>query len=198
MTTAVARKDQQITESLDVITKRIQRNLALMVTIAERATYDQRIAIGKDLRKAKLQMSHGEFLGWMERNFTQNIRTLQNYMAEAEAAQKRRASHIKSQSDVLRERNPHYGMPRQKADEKPIRNILDGVNVRIFAERADNEVKETRLKRAMALELVEAGFRVLSHKHHPDHSGGKDDAMRRLDEVRKALKSAITNNEIAF
>jgi hypothetical protein len=79
-------------------------------------------------------------------------------MAEAEDSFHPR-TRTRSQTEILRDRNPNVGLPRQKVNEAPIRNILDDIDTKIFAERQQDAAKESRLKKAMALELVDAGFR---------------------------------------
>jgi len=197
---ALQKIDRQITESLDVIVKRIKKNLALMVSIAERMTYDQQVEIGKDLLLAERKVT-GSWYRWLDKNFSMSIQTAKRYML---AARKEREKHtiagkrrFRNITEALRDTDPTYALPRHKKNEQPIRNIVDEIDTDIFAERQKTETKERRLKKEMALELVEAGFRALSHKFHSD-KGGSDDAMRRLDEVRKILSHAITRNEITF
>jgi hypothetical protein len=40
----------------------------------------------------------------------------------------------------------------------------------------------------LAVELVDIGFKALATRLHPDH-GGSEQAMRRLNRVRRELKS---------
>jgi hypothetical protein len=197
MTTTLEKKNNQIGESLSAIKARIKNNLGRMEEIAVRATYDIAIQIGKDLLKAE-KLVTGNWYDWLDANFRMSRETARRYMMlSRDSLEKRSRNRHASISDALRERSAGYAQPRQRVDEQPIRNILDDIDTDVFAERQKTETKERRLKKEMALELVEAGFRALSHRLHSD-KGGNDDAMRRLDEVRKILKQSITRNEISF
>jgi hypothetical protein len=58
----------------------------------------------------------------------------------------------------------------------------------IFDATRQARTEETRLLRMLAVELVDIGFKALATRLHPDH-GGSEQAMRRLNRVRRELKS---------
>lgn len=60
--------------------------------------------------------------------------------------------------------------------------------VDFFSVEKQKKVEETRLMRLLAVELIDSGFKALATRLHSDH-GGSDDAMRRLNHVRRVLKS---------
>lgn len=57
-----------------------------------------------------------------------------------------------------------------------------------FAAEKQVKTKEIQLHRALAIELIDIGFKALATRLHPDH-GGTHDAMRRLNAVRRALNT---------
>lgn len=57
-----------------------------------------------------------------------------------------------------------------------------------FAAEKQARIKEIQLHRALALELIDIGFKALATRLHPDH-GGTDEAMRRLNRVRRELNA---------
>jgi hypothetical protein len=185
-------RDGTLAESLKVIVPRIKKNLKEMEKIAERATTNVRTAVGRDLNKAqKIVLGKGgNWYDWLKDNFAMSRMTANRYMSLAKDR-----SQSTSITEHLRDKNPNYALPRQSVDEQPVRNLLAGIDVEILLEREKSERKEQRIKKLVALELIKAGFRALSLKLHADR-GGTDDAMRRLDEVRKALKEAVEDNQI--
>jgi len=48
----------------------------------------------------------------------------------------------------------------------------------------------------LAAKIVNAGFKVLAVKLHPDKQGGSHDAMRRLNAAKKLLTDGLTRSEI--
>lgn len=174
----------------------IKRDLAKIERISENATYESQKACGGKLAEAKPQVK-GEWMTWLKFNFALSYDTATRYISAWESSRKKRDLKVKSITEHLRNVNPNYARPRQKVDEPATRSIWDGIDTEVFEERQVSATKERRLKVKMAAELVEAGFRAMSHKFHAD-KGGSDDAMRRLEEVRTTLKEAISSNEIAF
>lgn len=65
---------------LDTLADRIRRNL--------KSELGLRLEIGLDLIEAKTMMAHGEFGAWLEKNFSLSVRSAQNYMQAARAAQR--------------------------------------------------------------------------------------------------------------
>jgi hypothetical protein len=52
---------------------------------------------------------------------------------------------------------------------------------------------EGSVKRRLAHELIDIGYRVLATKLHPDKGSKNGDAMQRLNEVRSTLKRLAVN-----
>ena len=200
MTTKLqTKKNGEITESLTSITRRIRRNIAAMDKAVERFTLDKRIEIGRDLARAKKLIDRdqpGEWQVYLEQNFAWSLRTAHRCISAWKSRKEIVDRRFETATDFERSRNPNAALPRQKVKELPIREIVDDIDDRVFAERAKNERKESKLQKSMALELIDAGFRALSHKLHAD-KGGNDDAMRRLSDVRKALKTMVNDGGLA-
>lgn len=185
-------------QTLRALVPRIRTNLKKMEVIAERATTEIRRAIGRDLVAAKkLCIGSGvDWWNWLDNNFAMARITANRYMSLANDR-----SSVTSITEHLRKKSPNYALPRQSVtdieEDMAGKKILSGISTGIFVERTLTVSKEKGLKKKMALELVDAGFRALSIKAHSD-TGGSDEVMRRLTEVRTTLKDAIEDDDIYF
>jgi hypothetical protein len=61
--------------------------------------------------------------------------------------------------------------------------------------RTEREV-ENELVAELAAKIINAGFRVLSVKMHPDKEGGSNEAQRRLNSARTLLQDALTRQAL--
>jgi hypothetical protein len=61
-------------------------------------------------------------------------------------------------------------------------------SVDLFDVRKQDRAEELTLLRKLAIELIDVGFKALATRLHPDH-GGTENAMRRLNRVRRELKA---------
>lgn len=120
---------------------------------------------------------------WLSANFALSRRTAYRYMALAE--------HIRKSPDVvptsahmfeITEPDEHKRRKQRRAAFK-LHKPVD-----FFAVEKQKKSEETRLMRLLAIELIDSGFKALATRLHSDH-GGSDDAMRRLNHVRRVLKS---------
>jgi hypothetical protein len=48
------------------------------------------------------------------------------------------------------------------------------------------------LRQRLAIELIDAGYRVVAAKYHPDKPGGSHEPMVLLPEIRDCLKMVLT------
>lgn len=199
----IEKTDRRVGQTLRALVPRIKGNLKRMEKIAEQVTYDLRRKIGADLRAAKKIVDSGKatehtWAEWLEKNFTMSYQSANRYISLAGVP---RSSGYTSITEHLRDKNPNYALPRQSVNdfenEAATKKILSGISTGIFVERTLTVSKEKGLKKKMAIELVDAGFRALSIKAHSD-TGGSDEVMRRLTEVRTALKDAIEDDDIYF
>lgn len=99
-------------------------------------------------------------------------------------ASHRQRPEIKTLSDI---REPGRGS--HQADwYAPVQNILanqfDAAKVR---REYEDKLKEKKVVRDLALQLIDIGYKVLATKLHPD-KGGSSEAMSRLNEVKRLLK----------
>jgi hypothetical protein len=200
MTTTMTH-NKRVAETLSAIVPRVKSNLARMERLVERATHEIRITIGRDLLKAKALIDKKglSWPKWLKGNFALSESTANRYVYVAKQFLADRSTRFTPITEQLRKRNPNYALPRRSVDEVDFepagKTILDGISNGIFIERTLTESKEKGLKKKMALELVDAGFRALSIKAHSD-TGGSDEVMRRLSEVRAALKDAIEDGDV--
>jgi hypothetical protein len=198
MEKTLEKPNREVAETLQSIVSRVKRNLGKMQEIIKSETYNLRLEIGRDLIAARnlCQKSKITFKDWLADNFDMSSSTA--YDAMKIAGSSSRSQNFTSITEHLRHHRPTYAMPRQSVGEdSATKKILGGISNDIFFERAREASKELQVKKKMAIELVDAGFRALSIKAHTD-KGGSDDAMVRLNEVRKALKNAIEDEVIDF
>jgi hypothetical protein len=192
--------DKRVGQTLRAIVPQIKIKLKKMEKIAELATTSIRREIGRDLITARTlcDKTKVSFTKWLDNNFAMHQATAFRYISLAESPRSREYTSI---TEHLRAENPNYALPRQRVDdidfEPAGKKILSGISTGIFVERTLTESKEKALKKKMALELVDAGYRAISIKAHSD-KGGSDEVMRRLTEVRDTLKDAIQDDDIYF
>jgi hypothetical protein len=121
---------------------------------------------------------------WLSENFALSRTTAFNYMTLAKR--------IREDPEIVqRAEQSIRGIlyPEQQRTQKARRaafKLHKSVDLFEVARQARSE--ETRIMRLMALELIDVGFKALATRLHADH-GGSDVAMRRLNRVRKELKT---------
>lgn len=82
-----------------------------------------------------------------------------------------------------------YQVPEWRDEFKKLHEEAAARAPKFLKPRRDHE-KEDKLVQALALRIIDAGFKVLSTTMHPD-KGGSVDGMRRLNAARAKLKHAI-------
>jgi hypothetical protein len=160
--------------------------------------------VGELLQEAKFEVvrSGGSWQTWLINNFTLTERTAQRYMRLAGHLEFQEAfREVQSNADPARAAGPqrkeirilsdftHPGRDPSHRPEwvRPVTEIANRLDVpRLLREHA-NQAKETAIRRDLALQMIDIGFKVLSSKLHPD-KGGSEEAMARLNEIRKTLK----------
>jgi hypothetical protein len=146
---------------------------------------------GEMLLEARDQVTKGEWISWVERNFELSERTARRYMKlaamrQAPASRGREHEHKRTLSEVVDPpRNSH-----QPTWHQPVQQIVNRVDVEALAVDRQNQKKERDLERDLALQLIDIGYKVLVKTLHPD-KGGSREAMQRLNRVRDLLKQAI-------
>jgi hypothetical protein len=83
---------------------------------------------------------------------------------------------------------PDYQHPKEEIEAKVRKSVEMS---RRMLEQGALRRDEEDLVRKLALQIVDIGFKTLSSRFHPDRKGGSHDAMRRLNEARRLLKSYL-------
>ena len=141
---------------------------------------------GDMLIEAKEQISHGGWGKWLSKNFELHSTTAQRYMAMARYRKQRGSLDFTSLSDLTGDRERRR-TKRNSKQEKSLRGLLRELARDAYVQERQSAQIEIELHRKLAEDLINAGFRVLATKLHPDR-GGSHDAMKRLTLVRDELK----------
>ena len=142
---------------------------------------------GEMLIESKAQLEHGEWMGWLKRNFELSRKTALRYMNLVRAESKRdRAVPFENLQSAVRPKEVRW-----PTWTKPVKEVVSRVNVEALAKERQNREKEDRLIRQLGIQLIDIGYKVLAAKLHPDKPGGSAEAMARLNKVRSLLKEAI-------
>jgi len=187
---STSERAQQVARPLKVLVPLIKEDLRLGDEAAKTAGMAYFIAAGEKLIEAKDQMSHGEFGGWIKRNFDISRVTSSKYMEAA--AQKLRASDFSSMNAFHKATGNKSYMPNKPRPQPWHEPVKEGIEqARRDAERIRDEAltrqQERDAERKLAIQLIDIGFKALASKLHPD-KGGSRDAMSRLNRVRDRLK----------
>jgi hypothetical protein len=139
---------------------------------------------GALLVEAREQVARAEWNRWVEKHFDIKAKTAHHWMHLANAAGTARARSIRTLSEFTHpSREPHH----QPAFHEPVREALRAVDTDHYAQERQAKARERDLERALALKLIDIGFKVLATKLHPD-KGGSREAMARLNRVRARLR----------
>jgi hypothetical protein len=141
---------------------------------------------GEMLLEAREQCSN--FGRWLKDNFDLSRATAYAYMRWAQLSSGPRQGGPTSLQEMTgaTERRREE---RQSKQQQAFRRILRDVDVARddFVKERQAREEEVRLHRELAEQLVDAGYRALATRLHPDRGGSKD-AMMRLNRVRDELK----------
>lgn len=192
MSSVVTHEDGQVARPLKVLVPLIKHDLTQAREAVEKAGLPYYRAAGEKLLEAKGQMDHGEFRGWVERNFTVKLRQAQLYMSFVVATRggdKRTQGRFSSLQEFRREHHGYKQTVHPQPWHQPVKDVVD--EAKRQAERLRDEEltrqQERKAERQLALQLIDIGFKALASKLHPD-KGGSRDAMSRLNRVRDRLK----------
>jgi hypothetical protein len=133
-------------------------------------------AAGEKLLEAKVQMEHGEFGPWLKHNFKLSDRQARTYMALAK--QNGSALPFSSLGDFQRRTSKPKPAP-----VRPSETILDYSDMAWMAKAKSDREAEKKL----AVEMIDAGYRALAKKYHPDN-GGSNEQMAMLTRMRDKIK----------
>jgi curved DNA-binding protein CbpA len=134
-------------------------------------------AAGEKLLEAKVQMEHGEFGPWLKRNFKLSDRQARTYMALAK--QNGSALPFSSLGDFQRRTS--------KPKPEPVKPIEFDGDDDSFSRRMAEAKADREAEKKLAVEMIDAGYRVLAKKYHPDN-GGSNEQMAMLTRMRNKIK----------
>lgn len=142
---------------------------------------------------------------WLAVNFRLSETTARGYMGLATELQFRDAEEEIQQNQHDGDTRRAVGMQRPEirtlsdythpnrekghgpAWHEPVKQITNALDVGRIKREYEDRMKEKKVIRALALQLIDIGYKVLATKLHPD-KGGSDEAMRRLNEIKTSLK----------
>jgi hypothetical protein len=142
----------------------IHQHLDAATAYAEHATAHQR-AVGQLLLEAKASLPRGTFKRWIAQHFPLSYVQATRYMRMASP----KVAHVKS----LR------GAQRDPATRRQVHR----------PRRAEGRGEDAI--RAMAYAVIDAGYRVVAGKVHPDKPGGSNAQMQCLNRSREVLVQCI-------
>src|SRR6516164_359460 len=162
---------------LEVLVPLIKQEIASGNEATERGMEFYRHA-GEMLLEARQQVRSRGWRDWLSENFALSNTTARRWMLVASTE-----GDFGSQREVERHVRVPSGLP------EGIRRILRGLapDLDELSDHNLSERKENAAMRTLSVQIIDAGYRVMAMKLHPDH-GGSNEAMRRLNAVRNALK----------
>lgn len=153
---------------------------------------------GEMLLEAKDQLAHGSFQRWIGKNFELSYTTAHRYMRLARAAATHdedgkstsrgsfEAERPRSLYDAIGERRV-----QARAAWRDVFKAADHVDVERLKEERQTRDEEVDVRRKMALELINLGYKAMATRLHPDR-GGSRDAMARLNQIRDELRDVAS------
>jgi hypothetical protein len=195
MSSLAVQEEKQVARPLSVLVPLIQKDLEQAGEAAQRASMPYYKSAGDKMLEAKGQLSRGEFIPWLNRNFSISEQTARRYMSFAVATrdiQNEGSPSFSSLNDFHKQTgsSAYREVTSKKGWHEGVKSNIE--RARAEAQRIKNEnlsrQQERDEERKLALKLIDIGFKVLAKELHPD-KGGTRDAMSRLGRVRDRLKS---------
>ena len=149
------------------------------------------IAAGEKLLEAKTsgQVSDGSWGRWLNSNFHLKRTQAFRYMKVATSAREAREQGVPYQGTSIRDITGEREQSRERRTrERGMRQAIADVDVAAVAQDRQTHADEVELHRALALEMIDIGFKALATRLHPDRPGGSRAAMARANRVREELK----------
>lgn len=190
-----------VTRSLSVIAGLIKKELRAAEEAADAARQPYFEVVGDLLAEARPQFdTAAEFLSWTWREFRFKQTQSYNYLS---LGKKRETYITRAKEPPSYESLRHYQRATGRSTEptsgrsyrapewkEPVDNLAE--RARREQERLQEEEmtrrQEREAERALALKLIDIGFKVLAKELHPD-KGGSREAMARLSRVRDRLRN---------
>ncbi len=159
---------------------------------------------GELLREAKVQVQQQGKVWhqWLDKNFHLSQTTARTYIRLADEknpidvitegqSNQQYTSHPRaaaSQPREIRTLSDLVDTGHRPAWFAPVQEVTNRLDVAKIKREYEDKQKENKVKRDLAFQLIDIGFKVLATKLHPD-KGGSAEAMGRLSEIKSALKS---------
>jgi hypothetical protein len=178
---AISRAKSQIARPLSVLVPLIQEEV-LAGNDAGKEHYYEAGKLLLEVRESG-QVAEFKWNKWLKENFALSMTTAYTYMTFAER--------VDEDPNLLKTSLSMFGIvfPEEYKKRKARRAAFKlHKPIDKFAIERQARADETKLHRALALELIDIGFKALATRLHPDH-GGPDNAMRRLNRVRRELNA---------
>lgn len=179
MTQLAVKTKTQIARPLPVLVPLIQEEIAE----GNSAGLEHYRQAGELLLEARDQVADFKWGKWLSANFALSRETARTYMTLAERL---RANPDLAKTSLRMFEIVHPDARRKRQEQRKAFHTKKPIDIFDAARQARAE--ETHLLRLLAVELIDIGFKALATRLHPDH-GGSDQAMRRLNRVRRELKS---------
>jgi len=158
------------------------------------AGHDHYRRAGEMLIEAKDQVGYGSWTKWLAKNFDLSRHTASTYMRWARehddlgnGVSQPRYTSMRDMTGAAEHQREQRRSPQQQA----FKRVLHEVARDDFVQERQARDQEIQLHRELAEQLIDAGYRALATKLHPDRGGSKD-AMTRLNRVRDELKEVAT------
>jgi hypothetical protein len=185
-----ASSKEEVARPLKTLARLIKADLAAGENYSETSVEYFRQA-GEKLIEAKKQLNRGEWMDWLRDNFHKSANQAAIYMRLARQIHGgREFKSLRDMHQKMRTRHP-AGLPAA------IRRLMAGLHVDLdeWSEKDIAEREQMQLMQKLARQVIDAGYRALSMKLHPD-KGGSNEAMRRLTEVRALLRKFATGGAL--
>jgi hypothetical protein len=92
---------------------------------------------------------------------------------------------------ALQQMKEREGRRLKREEQERRRKAKPPEELRLSAERASKHALERVERPALMLRMIDVGFKILALEMHRDR-GGSNEAMARLNKVRKVLRAAAT------
>lgn len=194
MASIAIRERQTIARPLKVLIPLIQADIEL----GDRAGMEYYADAGDKMIEAKDQVAHGRWGSWLSKNFRTAERTARRYMKLARLRadiENGRVAAVLPKSLSEMDGDTTRARSRRKRDRE-YQSVIQDLETDFYSQEERTRDDEIRLRRELALELVDIGYKALATRLHPDR-GGSREAMSRLNAIRDQLKHVAKTRRFA-
>lgn len=176
MTNLARRAPTTIARPLKTLVPQIQHELRA----GDEAGLEHYRRAGEMLLEAREQVAAHKWAPWLSKNFALSKTTAWRYM--------RLVTHGDDEATTI-EAALGYDTARhaRQTAQQRIRDVTSRLDTEELGQRRQSRDDERDLHRQLALDLIDAGYRALAPKLHPDIAGSNR-AMARLNRVRDELR----------